>query len=105
MANINKKNLKIFIIAGEVSGDVLGAKIMHEMPGVKFVGIGGQNMIDAGLVPLFPISDLAVMGVFEVLGRAKTLTHRIKQTVNAIMDEKPDIVLTIDSPGFAKSVG
>ena len=99
-----KKNLKIFIIAGEVSGDVLGAKIMREMPGVDFVGIGGENMTDQGLQSLFPMSDLSVMGIFEVLGHAKTLTSRIKQTVNAILQEKPDIVLTIDSPGFAKSV-
>ena len=99
-----KKNIKIFIIAGEVSGDVLGAKIMREMHGVDFVGIGGQNMSDAGLKSLFPISDLAVMGVFEVLAHAKTLTMRIQQTIDAILTEKPDVVLTIDSPGFAKSV-
>ena len=99
-----KKHLKIFIIAGEVSGDVLGAKIMHAMPGVDFVGIGGDNMAKKGLKTIFPISDLAVMGIFEVLGHAKTLTRRIKQTVDAIIKERPDIVLTIDSPGFAKAV-
>lgn len=99
-----KKSLKIFIVAGEVSGDVLGAKIMREMPDVEFVGIGGQNMTKAGLKSLFSMSDLSVMGVFEVLAHAKTLTMRIKQTVDAIIKEKPDIVLTIDSPGFAKSV-
>lgn len=99
-----KTNLKIFIIAGEVSGDVLGAKIMHAMPGVEFIGIGGKNMTDMGLKTLFPISDLAVMGIFEVLAHARTLTNRIKQTVDAILQEKPDIVLTIDSPGFAKAV-
>lgn len=99
-----KKSLKIFIVAGEVSGDVLGAKIMREMPGVEFVGIGGQNMTKSGLKSLFSMSDLSVMGVFEVLAHAKTLTMRIKQTVDAIIKEKPDIVLTIDSPGFAKSV-
>ena len=104
MTAINRKKLKIFIIAGEVSGDVLGAKIMRAMPDVDFVGIGGQNMVCAGLFPIFPMSDLSVMGVFEVLGHLKTLTGRIKQTVDAIVQEKPDIVLTIDSPGFAKSV-
>ena len=56
---LNKKNIKVFIIAGEVSGDVLGAKIMHEMPDTKFVGIGGENMQVAGLKSIFPISDLA----------------------------------------------
>ena len=99
----NKKQ-KIFIIAGEVSGDVLGAKIMREMPNASFVGVGGENMARAGLKTLFPISDLAVMGVFEVVAHARTLTRRIKQTVEAIIHEKPDVVLTIDSPGFARSV-
>ena len=102
--NHTNKNIKIFIIAGEVSGDVLGAKIMREMPGVRFVGIGGQNMTAAGLKPLFLMSDLSVMGITEVLSHARTLSMRIKQTISAIIDEKPDVVLTIDSPGFAKSV-
>lgn len=95
---------KIFIIAGEVSGDVLGSKIMREMPGVEFIGIGGQHMIDMGLKSLFSMSDLAVLGIFEVLAHARTLTQRINQTVDAIITEQPDIVLTIDSPGFAKAV-
>lgn len=105
MTHINKLSpKKVFIIAGEVSGDVLGAKIMHEMPNVEFVGIGGKNMIKNGLKSIFPMSDLSVLGIFEVLAHAKTLTKRIKQTVDMILQEKPDIVLTIDSPGFAKPV-
>ena len=99
----NKKK-RIFIIAGEVSGDVLGGRIMSEMPNAEFVGVGGENMQRAGLKSLFPMSDLAVMGIIEVVAHAKTLTRRIKQTVDAILEYKPDLVLTIDSPGFAKSV-
>lgn len=101
---MQKKKLKIFIIAGEVSGDVLGAKIMREIPSAEFVGVGGENMQTAGLKPIFPISDLAVMGLFEVLAHAKTLTGRINQTVDAIIKYNPDVVLTIDSPSFAKHV-
>ncbi|MEE1111034.1 MAG: lipid-A-disaccharide synthase, partial [Alphaproteobacteria bacterium] len=86
------------------SGDVLGGRIMENMPDVQFVGIGGQNVQAQGLKSLFPIADLAVMGVIEVLGRARTLMTRINQTVDAIIAEKPNVVLTIDSPGFAKSV-
>ncbi len=100
---LNKK-IRIFIIAGEVSGDVLGARIMREMPDAEFVGIGGENMTLAGLKSLFPMSDLAVMGIMEVAAHLKTLTQRIKQTVSAIIDMKPDIVVTIDAPGFARSV-
>lgn len=101
---MQNKKIKVFIIAGEVSGDVLGARIMREMPDAEFVGIGGENMIAAGLQSLFPMSDLSVMGVIEVVAHAKTLTRRIRQTVDAIISTRPDIVLTIDSPGFAKSV-
>lgn len=101
---MQNKKIKVFIIAGEVSGDVLGARIMREMPDAEFVGVGGENMIAAGLQSLFPMSDLSVMGVIEVVAHAKTLTRRIRQTVDAIISTRPDIVLTIDSPGFAKSV-
>ena len=101
---MRNKNIKIFIIAGEVSGDVLGAKIMREMPGATFVGIGGENMKRTGLKSIFPMSDLAVMGAIEVVAHARTLARRIRQTVDAIIAEKPNIVLTIDSPGFARSV-
>ncbi|MCQ2562352.1 MAG: lipid-A-disaccharide synthase [Alphaproteobacteria bacterium] len=98
------KNKKVFIIAGEVSGDVLGAKIIQKSTNIDFVGIGGENMINAGLNSIFPMSDLAVMGIIEVALHAKTLTKRIKETVSAILHEKPDVVLTIDSPGFARAV-
>ena len=101
---MQNKKLKIFVIAGEVSGDVLGARIINEMRDACFVGIGGENMVRAGLKPLFPISDLAVMGAIEILAHARTLKKRINQTVSAIIKERPDIVLTIDSPGFAKAV-
>lgn len=100
----NNKKLKVFIIAGEVSGDVLGARIINEMPDAEFVGVGGENMIAAGMTSIFPMSDLAVMGVVEVLAHAKTLTRRIRETVAAIIANKPDIVVTIDAPGFAKNV-
>lgn len=101
---MRNKKLKVFIIAGEVSGDVLGARIMSHMPDAEFVGIGGENMKAVGLSPLFPMSDLAVMGAIEVLAHARTLTRRIKQTVQAIIDSQPDVVVSIDAPGFAKSV-
>ncbi len=101
---MQNKKIKIFIIAGEVSGDVLGASIMQEMPDANFVGIGGENMTAAGLKSLFPMADLSVMGIIEVLLHSKTLLNRVKQTVEFIINEKPDIILTIDSPGFAKSI-
>lgn len=101
---MQNKKLKVFIIAGEVSGDVLGARIMSQMQDAEFIGIGGENMKAAGLKSMFPMSDLAVMGAVEVLAHARTLTRRIKQTVQAIIDARPDVVVSIDAPGFAKSV-
>ena len=74
---MRNKKIKGFIIAGELSGDVLGARIMREMPDAEFVGIGGENMIGAGLNSLFPMADLSVMGVVEVVAHARTLTRRI----------------------------
>lgn len=97
-------NKKIFIVAGEVSGDALGARIMRQMPGVEFSGVGGAEMKACGLQSIFPMSDLSVMGVVEVLGHLRTLSRRINQTVDAIIKYAPDVVLTIDSPGFARSV-
>ena len=99
----NKKQT-VFIIAGEVSGDVLGGRIMSQMPDTDFIGIGGENMAAAGLKSLFPMSDLAVMGIIEVLAHARTLTARINQAVDAIINEAPDVVVSIDSPGFIKGV-
>ncbi len=92
------------MIAGEVSGDVLGARIMRHISNATFVGIGGENMQAAGLKSLFPMGDLAVMGITEVLAHARTLTRRINQTVDAIIALKPDVVVSIDAPGFVKSV-
>ena len=99
------KKIKVFIIAGEVSGDALGARIMQQMAdSTEFVGIGGAAMCACGLRSLFPMSDLAVMGIIEVLQHARTLKKRIADAVRAIIKERPDFVLTIDSPGFARSV-
>ena len=66
-------NKKIFIIAGEVSGDALGARIMRQMRNAEFAGIGGAEMTACGLKSIFPMSDLSVMGVIEVLAHARTL--------------------------------
>ena len=101
---MQNKDFTVFIIAGEVSGDVLGARIMAEMPGVNFVGIGGENMTAAGLESMFPMSDLAVMGAVEVLARARTLMRRINETVDAIIKTRPNVVVSVDAPGFVKSV-
>ena len=98
----------VFLIAGEASGDVLGARLMaalraqHE--GLVFSGIGGARMAEAGLESIFPMQELAVMGLAEILPRIFALKRRINQTIETIKATRPDIVVTIDSPGFCLRV-
>jgi lipid-A-disaccharide synthase len=98
----------IFFIAGEASGDVLGARLMAaiqaQRPDIKCAGIGGPRMTEGGLDSLFPMQDIAVMGLAEILPRILSLRRRIAQTITAIKTQKPDIVVTIDSPGFSLRV-
>lgn len=94
----------VFIIAGEASGDVLGASIMRDMPQIRFDGIGGDHMTALGLKTLFPMTDLSVMGVAEVVTHLPRLVSRLNMTVDAVMAQKPDILLTVDSPDFCLRV-
>ena len=95
----------VFVIAGEPSGDALGARLMaalRERTGgtVRFAGVGGEAMEEAGLKSLVPIQDLAIMGVAEVLPRARRIFRRVRETVAAVRAARPDAVVTIDSSGF-----
>lgn len=99
----------IFLVAGEPSGDALGAGLISALKRqtggqVRFAGIGGEAMIAAGLVSQFPMSDLSVMGIFEILPRLPKLFRRIRQTVRAIGSLGPDAVVTVDAPAFAAAV-
>lgn len=93
---------KIFIIAGEKSGDLLGSKILKHINKDKFeiCGIGGELMINEGFNSLFSIDELAVMGIFEILPKLFKLIYRINETAKYIISTRQDIVLTIDSPDF-----
>ena len=97
--------MKIFIIAGEDSGDKLGSAIMDSLiaatdDSLNFVGIGGNGMTSRGLRSLFPMSELSVMGLIEIASQYTKLKKRINETVFSILHEKPDILLTIDAPEF-----
>jgi lipid-A-disaccharide synthase len=95
----------IYLSAGEPSGDVLGANLMRALRyrtqgRVRFAGIGGEQMAAEGLTSLFPLDDLAVMGVAEVLPRARAILRRVKQAVADVHMKQPAAVVTIDSSGF-----
>ncbi len=100
--------MKIYLIAGEPSGDLLGSRFMKAMqaknPNVEFVGVGGESMESAGLKSLFDISDLAVMGLAEVIPSIPKILKLIKKTVQDVENQKPDIIMTIDSWSFAARV-
>lgn len=96
--------LTIMVSAGEASGDVLGAGLMAELkrlsPGVRVIGVGGPAMRAEGLVSFFDISELAVMGIAEVLPKLRTLFRRMKQVAAFALRVKPDVVVLIDSGDF-----
>jgi lipid-A-disaccharide synthase len=96
----------IWLLAGEASGDVLGGRLLTALrakrPDLAFAGIGGPRMLRAGLrQSLFPMAELAVMGLAEVLPRVLSLRRRLDEAVANIEARRPDLVVTIDSPGFA----
>ncbi|MCY3878494.1 MAG: lipid-A-disaccharide synthase [Rhodobacteraceae bacterium] len=98
----------IFLIAGEISGDRLGADLMRGLASyagtARFSGIGGPAMMQAGLKPLFNYSELSVMGLFEVLPRLPHLFARIRETADSVIGSGADALITIDSPDFTLRV-
>lgn len=99
----------VFIVTGEPSGDLLGARLMHalrEVTGgnVRFAGIGGESMQEQGLDSLHDLSDLAVMGFLEVLPKARRILGIVRETVDMIERLQPDILVTVDSWGFTGRV-
>ncbi|KIC33668.1 lipid-A-disaccharide synthase [Leisingera sp. ANG-S5] len=101
-------SLRVFILAGEPSGDRLGGALMAGLkqlsPGVQFDGIGGTLMAEQGLVSRFPMDELSVMGLAEVLPKYRHLKRRIRETAEAVIETKPDVLITIDSPDFSLRV-
>jgi len=100
--------MKIYLIAGEPSGDLLGARLMRAMadkcPDAEFFGIGGETMQQEGLKSLVDISDLAVMGLVEVLPGLPRLIEIFRKTLADIEAVKPDVVVTIDSWSFSARI-
>lgn len=101
--------LKLAIVAGEVSGDLLAAdlvdQIRQQQEGpVELVGVGGDALEERGLKSLFDFSELSIMGITQVLKRLPQLMRRIRQTADAIVAAKPDALLIVDSPDFTHRV-
>ena len=101
---------RIFIVAGEHSGDVLGGKLLHALTeragagAFEFAGVGGEDMEAAGLTSIFPLADVAVMGPAAILARLPKLIRRVYQTVDAALAFNPAAVVIIDSPEFTHPI-
>lgn len=100
--------MKLFVIAGEPSGDRLGAALMAGLkalaPGVTFAGVGGPAMQAEGLASLFPMEELSVMGLAEILPKYRALKRRIAETAAEVLHLEPAALITIDSPDFSLRV-
>lgn len=100
--------MKIWVIAGEPSGDRLGGSLMAGLkalhPEVTFAGIGGPAMVAQGLDSRIPLSRLSVMGITEILPRYFEFKRLIRETADAILSDPPDVIVTIDFPDFTLRV-
>ncbi|MCT4552175.1 MAG: lipid-A-disaccharide synthase [Alphaproteobacteria bacterium] len=104
-----KLKKKIFIIAGEASGDILASSIMEKIidkkKDVAFVGMGGEEMQKvSGFKSIIDIKDFSVMGFVEVLKRYRTLKRKIDFVVDEIVKAKPDVIMSVDAPSLAKAI-
>jgi lipid-A-disaccharide synthase len=101
--------MNVFLIAGEESGDKLGMALMQGLKEIaahppRFSGIGGARMQAQGLETLFPMSDISVMGIVEILKQYRFLKSRVILAAQAVLDQKPDVLITIDAPEFSLRV-
>lgn len=98
----------LYLVAGEASGDMLGARLMAALrrrrPDLAFAGVGGERMAEQGFQSLFPMRELALMGLLEVLPNIRRLARRLDETAADIAARRPALVVTIDSPGFTLRV-
>lgn len=104
-----QRPLLVCIVTGEPSGDLLGGRLMDALRratagNVEFMGVGGEAMAARGLDSLVDQRDLAVMGFIEVVPKIPLVLRRVREVTTAIMDRRPDVLVTIDSWGFTKRV-
>jgi lipid-A-disaccharide synthase len=101
--------LKLFLIAGEHSGDALGGKLIEALRAqsrrpLAIQGVGGELMAEQGCPSLFPLSEIAVMSLVDVLPRLPNIWRRIRQSVDAVIAQGPDALVILDSPEFTHQV-
>jgi lipid-A-disaccharide synthase len=100
--------LRVALVAGEASGDILGAGLMQALrlqrADIEFIGVGGPLMQAQGLNSYFPMERLSVMGLVEVLGRLPELLARRKRLIGTLIEQRPDVFIGIDAPDFTLNI-
>ena len=100
--------LKIYFVMGEPSGENLAIDLLDAFDELKVpiepLGLGGEKLQKRGLNSLFDVTDLSVIGISGVIGKLPTIIKRVRQTVDDILDKRPDVILLIDSPDFGYAV-
>jgi len=105
--DVTGRGLTVFLVACEESGDSLGAALMRALAArgpVRFAGVGGHAMAAQGLQSLFPIGELAIVGIDAVLKKLPLILRRIRETASAALAARPDVLVIIDSPDFTHRV-
>lgn len=100
---------RIFIICGEKSGDIIGAELISKLSekfssNIEFCGIGGENMTAAGFQEIFSITELSVMGIFDVVKKLCRILKLAFKTIKTIKEYKPDVVIAIDAQEFSRFI-
>jgi lipid-A-disaccharide synthase len=103
------QDLRLFMVAGEHSGDALGAKLMAALNEcrrgrIRYLGVGGAQMAQHGLVSQFPMEEVAVMGPGAIVARLPNILRRIRGTAAAAVAAEPDALIIIDSPEFTHPI-
>lgn len=109
VADSLRQPLKLYLIAGETSGDLLAGRLIAALRRatdrpIEFYGVGGETMTREGLQSLFPMVELSVMGIAEILPKAFQLMRRMRETARDIRRVEPDVVVTVDAPAFCFGV-
>ncbi len=109
MTELSAKPREVFIVATEESGDRLGGSLIEALrarcgDGATFVGVGGRDMAAQGLISLFPIEELSIMGFVAIAKRLPLILRRIREVAQAVLAAKPDVLIIIDSPDFTHRV-